>query len=357
MLYCIVVANGSEQKGIAMSEISITADQSFVDRLLPPTWKQIALVTVALIALITLVVTLEDAWQAFWQDGMWSRMLTAPTVIVYILIVAKVLQPFQRRAVDSLRTISALDDQAFQQLMQETLQKTSKGAATALGAGFAFGFLAGLPNAIGEGFNWINWYFPLINGLMFGLLALIIQQSLLESRLSHGVLHGPLDFDIFYTTPFLPIGMLSLVSALAFVGGSSIAIFYTAAGRFTFTITELGIHSVLILITLLLFFLPLRQTHSVLRAAKVSELNNIRQKLADAYRRLDAMTLEAQQDILPFSQEVALWNQYEKRLNEVPTWPYNATMLRTLFASILIPIFVTVGQRVMAYVLVELGIK
>jgi hypothetical protein len=32
-------------------------------------------------------------------------------------------------------------------------------------------------------------------------------------------------------------------------------------------------------------------------------------------------------------------------------------MLRTLFVSILIPIFVTVGQRVMAYVLVELGIQ
>jgi hypothetical protein len=156
MLYCIVIANGSEQKGIAMSELSVTADHSFVDRLFPPTWKQIALVAVALVALIAFVVTLEDAWQVFWQEGMWSRMLTAPTVIVYILIVAKVLQPFQRRAVGSLRAISALDDQAFQQLVLDTLQKTNKGAATALGAGFAFGFLAGLPNAIGEGFNWIK---------------------------------------------------------------------------------------------------------------------------------------------------------------------------------------------------------
>ena len=340
-----------------MSEISVTTEHSFVDRLFPPTWKQIAIVAVALLALIALVVTLEDGWQLFWQEGMWSRMLTAPTVIVYILIVAKVLQPFQRRAVDSLRTISALDDQSYEQLVLEALNKTSQGAAAALATGFVFGFLAGMPNAMDEGFNWINYYFPLINGLMFGLLALIIQQSLAESRLSHNVLHGPLEFDIFYTTPFLPIGMLSLATALAFVGGSTIAIFYTAAGRFSFTITELAIHGVLILMTLLLFFFPLRQTHSVLRAAKASELNNIRQKLAGAYRRLDAMTLDAKQDILPFSQEVNLWNQYEERLKAVPTWPYNASMLRTLFASILIPIFVTVGQRVMAYVLVEIGIK
>ena len=32
-------------------------------------------------------------------------------------------------------------------------------------------------------------------------------------------------------------------------------------------------------------------------------------------------------------------------------------MPRTRFVSILIPIFVTVGQRVMAYALVELGIQ
>lgn len=69
MLYCIVVANGSEQKGIAMSEISVTADRSFVDRLFPPTWKQIALVAVVLGALIALVVTLEDAWGIFWPNN------------------------------------------------------------------------------------------------------------------------------------------------------------------------------------------------------------------------------------------------------------------------------------------------
>ena len=51
-----------------------------------------------------------------------------------------------------------------------------------------------MPTAVGDGFNWINTYFPIINGLMFGLLALIIQQSMSESRLSHSILHGPLDF-------------------------------------------------------------------------------------------------------------------------------------------------------------------
>jgi hypothetical protein len=340
-----------------MSEISVSADQSFVDRIFPPTWKQIAFVAVALLALVALVVTLEGAWTAFWQEGIWSRLLTRPTVIVYILIVSKLLQPFLRRAADSLRSISGLDDQAYQQLVLETHEKTSKGAAPALVAGFAFGFLASVPEALSEGFNWVNWYFPFMQGLMFGMVALILQQSLSESHLTNQLLQGPLDFDIFYTTPFLPIGMVSLVVALAFLGGSTIVVFFKALGSQAFTWFDLIIHGILILMTLLIFFLTMRQTHRVLRPAKVSELNNIRQKLAGAYRRLDAMTLEEKQNILPFSQEINLWVQYKEELKAVPTWPYNASMLRTLFVSILIPIFVTVGQRVMAYVLVEIGIK
>ena len=341
-----------------MSDVGlIAAAESYLDRVLPLSWKQIAGIAVALLALMAAVVTLDGIWPSFWSEGLWSRLLVAPTVIVYILCVGKVIQPFQQRAVQSLRSISALDEGDYQQMVLETELKSRKGSWVALAAGFAFGFLASMPGAVETAFSWVNWYFPLMNGLMFGLLALVVQQSLAESQLSSRLLQGPLEFDIFYTTPFLPIGMASLVNALAFVGGSTIAIFYSALGRNAFTWTEIIIHLLLVVVTLLVFFLPMRQAHKVLRAAKVSEQNNIRRELAEAYRRLEALTLEQKQNILPFSQEVNLWTQYEARLKEVPTWPYNAGMLRTLFASILIPILVTVGQRVMAFVLVELGIK
>ena len=83
----------------------------------------------------------------------------------------------------------------------------------------------------------------------------------------------------------------------------------------------------------------------------------LRRHLADAYRRLEQMTLAEKQEILPFATEVSLWNQYEQRLKAIPTWPYNAGMLSTLIASILLPILVTLSQRLLAYVLVELGIN
>jgi hypothetical protein len=348
---------GNEQKEFTLSEISATANQSFFERLFPPTWRQIGVTAVVLLLLIILVITLEGLWPEFWGEGLWSQMLTAPTIIVYILIIGRVMVPFQLKAVDSLHQISALDDEAYDQLVQETQAKTSKGAAPALILGFIFGFLPSLPWTWDEGVSLVDLYLPLVVGLMFGLLVLVIQQSVSEGHLSNRLLQGPLNFDIFYTTPFIPIGLHGLVVALAFVGGSTIVVFFNAAGQIGFTWLDLILHGLLILVTIIIFFMTLRSTHRILREAKLAEQEKLRRHLADAYRRLEAMTLEEKQNILPFSTEVNLWRQYEDRLKEVPTWPYNAGILRTLFVSILLPVLVTLGQRLMAYILVELGIN
>ncbi len=145
----------------------------------------------------------------------------------------------------------------------------------ALALGFAFGFLGTSPWASEDGFSWTMWYMALVNGLMFGLLALVLQHSFAESRLTNHLQQGPLSFDIFYTSPFMPIGLHSLIVALAFVGGSTIVVFFSAFGRQGLALIDLILHGILILFTLLIFFLPMRQTHHVLRLAKLAEQDNL----------------------------------------------------------------------------------
>jgi uncharacterized membrane protein len=331
--------------------------QSLFDRLLPPSWLQIGLVAAILAVLALAVVTFDGLWPDMWREGYWSILFTAPTVIVYILIISRVMVPFQNSAVNSLHRISSLEDEEYNQLVQKTQMSVRKWAGLALALGFAFGFLATSPWANEDGFSWTMWYLALVNGLMFGFLAMVLQQSLAESRLTNHLQQGPLDFDIFYTSPFIPIGLHSLVVALAFIGGSTIVVFFSAVGRRPLNPVDGVLHGILILLTLLIFFLPMRQTHSVLRQAKLAEQDSLRRHMADAYRRLEQMTLAEKQDILPFATEVSLWTQYEERLKEVSTWPYNAGMLRTLFVSILLPVLVTLGQRLLAYLLIELGIN
>lgn len=336
--------------------ITVPAD-SFIDRFLPASWRQIALMTAVLAVLGLGAVTLDGLWPDMWSEGYWSVLLPAPTVVIYILLVSKIMTPFQANAKDSLRRISSLNDQEYNQLVEENLAHNRKWAVPAFALGFAFGFLATAPWNGDDGFSWSIWYLALTNGLMFGLISLLLQQSFADSRLTNDLQNQPLDFDIFDTAPFIPIGLLSLVVALAFVGGSTIVIFYSAFGRHGLILIDLFLHGFLILCTLLIFFLPMRQTHRVLREAKLAEQANLRRQLAAAYRRLEQMTPEDKDDILNFATEINLWQSYEERLKAVPTWPFNAGILRTLFASILIPILVTLGQRLMAYILVELGIN
>ncbi len=341
-----------------MSDTAALPTKSFVDRLLPPSWRQIA-VAAAILALFALAaISLDQLWPDVWHDGYWSIILTAPTVIIYILIISHVMVPFQANAIHSLRRISSLDGAAVDQLIQQTEAQEHKWAVPAFALGFAFGFLATSPWSNADGFSWLMWYLALVNGLMFGLIAFVIQTSIASGRLTSQLQQGPLQFDIFDTAPFLPIGFHSLISALAFVGGSTIVIFFSAVGRQGLILVDLVLHGILIVITLLIFFLPMRQTHCVLRDAKAEEQAKLRRHLAAAYRRLERMTLEEKkEDILNFATEVDLWKGYEERLKSVPTWPFNAGILSTLFASILIPILVTLGQRLLAYILVELGIN
>ena len=340
-----------------MSDATTVPSQSFINRIIPPSWLQIGLAAAILASLALAVITLDGLWPDLWSEGYWSILFTAPTIIVYIMIISHIMVPYQNKAVASLRQLSSLDDAEYNQLVQQTQDTARKWTRPALALGFAFGFLATAPWATEDGFSWTMWYLALMNGLMFGLLTLIIQHSFAESRLTNRLQQGPLNFDIFYTAPFTSIGLHSLIVALAFVGGSTIVVFFSAVGRRPLNPVDFVLHGILILLTLLIFFLPMRQTHRVLRQAKLAEQDNLNRHLAAAYRRLEQMSLEQKQDILPFAAEVDLWNQYEARLKDVSTWPYNAGMLRTLFASILLPVFVTLGQRLLTYVLVELGIN
>lgn len=340
-----------------MSDTVTVPTKSLLDCIIPPTWLQIGLAAAILVILVFAVITLDDLWPDFWSEGYWGILFTAPTIIIYIMIISRVMIPYQKKAVGSLRALSSLDDVQYNQLVYETQVTVRKWGMPAFALGFAFGFISTSPWSTDDGFSWTMWYLAVVNGLMFGLISFILQHSLAESRLTNRLQQGPLIFDIFYTTPFTSIGLHSLIVALAFVGGSAIVVFFSAFGRQGLAITDLFLHGFLILCTLLIFFLPMRQTHHVLRQAKLTEQDSLNRHLAAAYRRLEQMTPEDKEDILHFATEVNLWKGYEERLKAVPTWPYNAGMLRTLFASILIPILVTLGQRLMAYLLVELGIN
>jgi Na+/melibiose symporter-like transporter len=306
-------------------------------------------VAVSAILLLFLVIAtiLDGAIREVVFEGGWRTMLLPAVIIIYIVALDTPLRDYRTDAVEAFRQLVLIGDEAFEQLVQEASDVDDRSELIAFLVGAAFGVWSNGPWHITEEFFWLKAYFVVVGALMFGLLAWIAFTSLAGTKLDAVLHEQPLDIDIFDVRPFLPIGRYSLFSALAFVGGSVISILFLGPSQEIFNIAALGLYGVLGLVALLVFFLGTRHTHRVLKNAKEREKREIRQHISDAFRALR----NEDKDVAAISTELNLWLKYEDRLKVARTWPYNTTMLRTLFVSVLFPIIASLAQRIIANLL------
>ena len=71
---------------------------------------------------------------------------------------------------------------------------------------------------------------------------------------------------------------------------------------------------------------------------KGRELTLARKHLVEATRQLKDQEEQGHQiDTKEVSFTIAAWVSYEKRVQEAPTWPFNAGIIRRLLASMVVP--------------------
>ena len=109
----------------------------------------------------------------------------------------------------------------------------------------------------------------------------------------------------------------------------------------------LVLYGVLAVVTLLVFFLSMQLTHRVLAEAKTKELKEVEGSIVTLFRSLKAHKMEGGGSSSAAT-ELNLWYQYEERLKDTRTWPYNTAMIRTLFFSVLLPAVASAVQRYVA---------
>jgi hypothetical protein len=81
----------------------------------------------------------------------------------------------------------------------------------------------------------------------------------------------------------------------------------------------------------------MRPTHQILTETKQRELYPLQEHINTSCREL-LRRRDQNQDSTSLSAEINALVAYEDRLLAARTWPYNTTMLRTLFFSVLIPL-------------------
>lgn len=298
------------------------------------------LITLAISLLLVLAPLVAAYLDGFLDDllsGGRLRLLLSPAaVIIYILVVAPIVERAEAGVVDAFRPMVLVDDDRFDRLVVEASRLNPIGEAIAIGLGAFFGLWWGQTWFSGaEGF-WLKLVLIPSAGLMFGLLAWTFYGAVAGTRLMAELHRQPLRIDILDTTPFWPVGRHSLVVALVSVGGIVLGMVFGLARDNILDWRTWLVYSVLAVVPVLLFFLMMRPTHSVLAAEKKRELTAVQTKIQRGWRTLMAR-MDAEEDTGTLGADINGLVAYEERLQAASTWPYDTAMLRTLFFSVILP--------------------
>jgi hypothetical protein len=325
-------------------------DPSLFDRWIARPRHRWPSLVVALVLILAPFVTawLEGSLGWLSETGRWRDVLVAPTVVLYILVVAPFQAAMDARAVASLRPLLTTEDVSLDRLAEEASQLTRAKELAAFGVGLVVA-LAFSAQGLAIDFTWLELVLFVEAALEYGLLAVVIYGSLASTRVTRALLRLPLRIDPLDVTPFEAIGLQSLMLALIFVGGVTLSLLFLGVHPEVFLQWQLYvIYAPLIIVPVLVFFLNMAPTHHRLRAARDSELGRVQHLIR---RECSEMVQRMEQGDEPAAsaQRVSALAAYESRLLQARTWPYNTTMLRTVFVSVLIPGGTMIGRLLVEF--------
>jgi len=187
-----------------------------------------------------------------------------------------------------------------------------------------------------SGYFWLTVYFVITVTIVYGLLGWLIYDTLLGivriSRLSR----QDLKLDILDTEMLVPVARWSLGISLVFVGLitlSTIAMWEIMLDWRTIT----GF-VITICITLVIFFLSMWGAHRAMSEVKKNKLATIKRHMSAISSEVDErMALDNFSGTQELSSNMAVLVNYQRLVQEAPTWPFNAGIVRRLLVSVLTP--------------------
>jgi len=198
---------------------------------------------------------------------------------------------------------------------------------------------------------WLNVYDVVTQLLLFGVLGWLIYTSLWGSRHLSKLSRQQLELDIFNPGVLIPVARSSLSLTLAFISGITFSIVFQTQESLLLW-NNITVYAILVCVTLILFFLSMWSIHSAMAENKRRELDLVQEHLAAASRELKERAVQGRlEKAEELSSTISLWVTYEKRVKEVPTWPFNAGIIRRLAMSVLIPVAVYLVRIITQFLL------
>lgn len=324
-------------------------DETLFDRTIgrSRSWQITLLIAVVLYGLAFLIGSLQYGPSDFFARGHWRGILISPTIIVYVLLIAPMLTQMEIDMISAIVPLSELDQERSATAFSKTAEVSAAQeiGAIAVGSLIGAGIVAGYD---GLSLRWITLYNLVFVSTVVGLLSWTVYASVVSIKVTAALLELPLRVNLLDLSPFEVVGRSSLCMALAFVGGVTLALFFSAPEPSVFQTLEFWlINAPMFVIPVIIFFWNMYPTHGIIASAKEDEIREVRHHIRAVSRQL--LTRNGQPRITPqASDHLQALITYEKRLHQVQTWPYDVSTLRSLVVSVLIPgvtVLAQVGLR------------
>ncbi len=213
-------------------------------------------------------------------------VLTSPTIIIYIWLVSPLMARTGEKVIEALRPLVDLDDGEFDQRVEDASRIKPGQELIAFAIGLLLGIAFALAPGSDQGATWLTIFWLLSTSLMYGILAWTIFIAVSSTRINTALHRQPLQTDILNPAPFEAVGRQSLLLALVFIGGITLSLLFTYQEAII-TSPEFWVTNILfVLFTVLIFFLSMRPTHSLLAAERKRELQPIQARINKTCRDL-----------------------------------------------------------------------
>ena len=181
--------------------------------------------------------------------------------------------------------------------------------------------------------------------VMFGLLGWLIYSVGEAAWAMSGFCKAPMKVDLFRRNQLGPIAQWSLGVASIFMGGIALSMVVLPFEARS-SVEALVIYGVLFTSALVFFFVTLRDIHRVLYAARLGKQTQAHEKVIETMEAFEDSSRRGNRgEMQALSGEMIGWIAYEKRINEVSTWPFSTAIMRRLLIASIVPV-VTIAAKV-----------
>jgi len=317
---------------------------------MPRLWVTVALAALIAGGLSLLAAYLDGASAASSDIVPWRVRLLAPALLVYWLAVPPFVTLQHELAVASVRRVS--------QGAHESRERNGLGSmrwrhfALAAAIGLVVGTLVSQPWSISAQARWTTLVRSGLTVAVWTEIAWFIADTLARADLVAELQRQALAVDLFDLGPLRSVGRWAMSIVLAIAGAATLAALAISDpdtfGRYWPAIVT--IYLTMTITTGGLFVYATWESHRVIVRLKRSELTAIERQLVRMHAQLRAHLWETDSSDLAGPETTSAWIVLERRIREVPDWPFDLALVRNLAASLILPIAATVirayiGQR------------